>query len=286
MQIKDLNVYLFGKSSTFKLHIYTQSPLLQFECPVGEYNLYIAANLHADMADLSPAELEAYTVAAQTAYDDLPMSAKTTLTIAASAQGKVVTLPTIQVRRCVAKIAYNIRVDNTVSDIELQSVRLMNIPRTSPLFTSARASENKADYTSGFYSEIPASGSAAFSGVCYVFENMQDPNTPWKNKREVVIKLKFTQNEDRDDATCEISVEKKLAQPKPVETKFALGTNLTTGEVLAEEYGPGIKGQISLDEYQKEQHIDGKTVDVDTGEIIEESEENDGVVDFRQVKQA
>lgn len=69
-----------------------------------------------------------------------------------------------------------------------------------------------------------------------VFENMQDPNTPWKNKREVVIKLKFTQNEDRDDATCEISVEKKLAQPKPVETKFALGTNLATGEVLAEEY--------------------------------------------------
>lgn len=173
MQIKDLNVYLFGKSNTFKLHIYTQSPLLQFECPVGEYNLYIAANLHADMADLSPAELEAYTVAAQTAYDDLPMSAKTTLTIAASAQGKVVTLPTIQVRRCVAKIAYNIRVDNTVSDIELQSVRLMNIPRTSLLFTSARASENKADYTSGFYSEIPASGSAAFSGVYYIYENRQ-----------------------------------------------------------------------------------------------------------------
>lgn len=121
-----------------------------------------------------------------------------------------------------------------------------------------------------------------------VFENMQDPNTPWKNKREVVIKLKFTQNEDRDDATCEISVEKKLAQPKPVETKFALGTNLATGEVLAEEYGPGIKGQISLDEYQKEQQIDGKAVDTETGEIIEKenTKENDGIVDFRQAKQA
>ncbi|WP_302957680.1 DUF4906 domain-containing protein [Alistipes shahii] len=173
MQIKDLNVYLFGKTNTFKLHIYTQSPLLQFECPVGEYDLYIAANLHADMADLSPAELEACTIASRPAYDDLPMSAKTTVTIAASAQGKVVTLPSIQVRRCVAKIAYNIRVDNTVSDIELQSVRLMNIPRTSPLFTSAQPSENKADYTSGFYSEIPPSGNAAYSGVCYVFENMQ-----------------------------------------------------------------------------------------------------------------
>lgn len=172
-QIKDLNVYLFGKSSTFKLHIYTQSPLLQFECPVGEYDLYIAANLHADMADLSPAELEACTIAARSAYDDLPMAAQTTVTIAASAQGKVVTLPTIQVRRCVAKIAYNIRVANTAGDINLQSVRLMNIPRTSPLFTSARPSENKADYTSGFYSEIPASNAGAFSGVCYVFENMQ-----------------------------------------------------------------------------------------------------------------
>ena len=112
-QIKDLNVYLFGKSNTFKLHIYTQSPLLQFECPVGEYDLYIAANLHADMADLSPAELEACSIASRPAYDDLPMSAKTTVTIAASAQGEVVTLPTIEVRRCVAKIAYNIRVANT-----------------------------------------------------------------------------------------------------------------------------------------------------------------------------
>lgn len=41
-----------------------------------------------------------------------------------------------------------------------------------------------------------------------------------------------------------------------------------------------------LDEYQKEQQIDGKTVDTDTGEIIEEAKENDGVVDFRQAKQA
>ena len=172
-QIKDLNVYLFGKSSTFKHHIYTKSTRLLFECPVGEYDLYVAANLHADMADLSPAELEACTIAARSAYDDLPMSAKTTVTIAASAQGKVVTLPTIQVRRCVAKIAYNIRVANTAGDINLQSVRLMNIPRTSPLFISARPSENKADYTSGFYSEIPASNAGAFSGVCYVFENMQ-----------------------------------------------------------------------------------------------------------------
>lgn len=51
-----------------------------------------------------------------------------------------------------------------------------------------------------------------------VFDNMQDPNTPWKNKRVVTIKMAFTQNEDRDDSTCEISVDTKLAPVKPVET--------------------------------------------------------------------
>nr|DAE27094.1 MAG TPA: hypothetical protein [virus sp. ctah610] len=101
-----------------------------------------------------------------------------------------------------------------------------------------------------------------------VFANMQDPNTPWKNKRVVTIKMAFTQNEDRDDSTCEISVETKLAPVKPVETKFSLGKNLQTGEVEAVEYGPGIKGQMSFADMQpQEAVIDGKTVDTETGEI-------------------
>lgn len=117
-----------------------------------------------------------------------------------------------------------------------------------------------------------------------VFANMQDPNTPWKNKREVVIKLKFTQNEDRNDAACEISVEKKLAQPKPVETRFSIGKDLKTGKVYAEEYGSGCKGQMSFDDMQTE--IGGKTVDTETGEIIEEQAQESTVVDFRSAKQA
>jgi len=118
-----------------------------------------------------------------------------------------------------------------------------------------------------------------------VFKNLQDPNTPWKNKREVVIKLKFTQNEDRDDTTCEISVDKKLAPTKAVETKFAIGKDLRTGEVFAEEYGPGCKGQISIDQYQAEQ-IDGKKVDPETGEILEDKPEENKVIDLRNAKQA
>lgn len=108
-----------------------------------------------------------------------------------------------------------------------------------------------------------------------VLENMQNPNTPWKNKRVVTIKMAFSQNEDRDDSTCEISVETKLAPVKPVETKFSIGKNLKTGEVEAVEYGPGIKGQMTLDDFRDDKkgeiEIAGKVVNTETGEIKEDN---------------
>lgn len=45
-----------------------------------------------------------------------------------------------------------------------------------------------------------------------VMQNMQDPNTPWKNKRKINVGITFAQNEDRTDCTCDISVDVKLAQ--------------------------------------------------------------------------
>lgn len=107
----------------------------------------------------------------------------------------------------------------------------------------------------------------AQQAIAEVVENLQDPDTPWKNKREVVIRLAFTQNEDRDDATCEISVSKKLAQVKPVETKFSIGKDLRDGDIYMEEYGPQVRGQMCLDDWQKEQIIGGDIVDTDTGEV-------------------
>lgn len=53
-----------------------------------------------------------------------------------------------------------------------------------------------------------------------VMQNMQDPNTPWKNKRKITVGITFAQNEDRTDCTCDISVDTKLAAVKPVSTKF------------------------------------------------------------------
>lgn len=119
-----------------------------------------------------------------------------------------------------------------------------------------------------------------------VMKNMQDPNTPWKNKRKINICLSFEQNEDRTDCTCDIAVDTKLAAVKPVSTKFCTEKDLDTGEIFAQEYGPGIRGQMTFDDVEngaenKTVEVNGQVVDTETGEIKE-----DTVVDFRTAKQA
>lgn len=99
-----------------------------------------------------------------------------------------------------------------------------------------------------------------------VVENLADPNTPFKDCRKISIELKFTQNEARDDVSCAIRVSEKLAAQAPMQTAFAIGKNLKTGELYAEEYGrhAQVKGQLSVDD------VEDIPVNPDTGEIIEE----------------
>lgn len=113
-----------------------------------------------------------------------------------------------------------------------------------------------------------------------VLDNMQDPNTPWKNKREIAIKISFRQNEDRDDTAVEVSVDVKLAPVSPVVTRMAIGKDLATGETYAQEYGRQIKGQMSLDLGQHGAvQIGSDTVDTETGEVIAANDNK--VVDLR-----
>lgn len=119
-----------------------------------------------------------------------------------------------------------------------------------------------------------------------VMKNMQDPNTPWKNKRKINLTLTFIQNEDRTDCTCDISVDTKLAAVKPVSTKFCTEKDVSTGEIFAQEYGPGIRGQMSFEDVEqntedKMVEIDGNIVDTETGEVVKDS-----VIDLRAAKQA
>ena len=108
-----------------------------------------------------------------------------------------------------------------------------------------------------------------------VVENLQNPNTPYKNSREITIKLKFTQNERRDDVKCGILVAEKLAPQSPMETSFAIGTDLQTGKVYAKEYGKQVMGQLSFNDVAET----GEKVDAETGEILPAQSNN--VIDFR-----
>ena len=112
-----------------------------------------------------------------------------------------------------------------------------------------------------------------------VVENLQNPNTPYKNTRENVIKLKFTQNERRDDVKCGVQVAEKLAPQAPMETGFAIGKDLKTGEVYAKEYGKQLRGQISMEDVKQPEPPVG--VDQETGEVLPEGTQN--VVDFRNI---
>lgn len=82
--------------------------------------------------------------------------------------------------------------------------------------------------------------------ITRVIENMQDPNTPFGEKRKITINISFVQNEMRDDAKIEISLNSKLAGVISAKTNFAMGKNLENGEVVVNEYGKQIPGQMSF----------------------------------------
>ena len=108
-----------------------------------------------------------------------------------------------------------------------------------------------------------------------VLENMQDVNTPFKPKREINIKISFVQSESRDDVMATVKVSEKLAPQGEMVTHFTVGKDFRTGEIFAQEYGNQLKGQTVM-------NLGG--ADPETGEIIEESTEEENVVDLRKVK--
>ena len=101
--------------------------------------------------------------------------------------------------------------------------------------------------------------------ITRVIENMQDPNTPFNEKRGITVSLSFHQNELRDDAKIEISVKSKLAGVISAKTNFAMGKDLQSGKVIVNEYGKQIPGQMAFTdigpaEPQAESQADGKKI--------------------------
>ena len=166
--IRDLNFYLYDDNGNVVLHRYQTSATLRFECLPGSYRIRIAANMGRDLGE-NPAS-EDFTVSHADEYDVLPMAYEGDITIIPSADG-VLTLPAVEVQRCVAKISYNITVAPAVADIELRSIQLLSVPRSVSVFDMAAAPSDDSDD----YMECPETellGQQAV-GDCYLLPNMQ-----------------------------------------------------------------------------------------------------------------
>lgn len=161
--IDDLNFYLYDDQGSLLLHRYQQATTLRFEVVPGHYRMRLAANLGRDLGE-NPSE-EELRISNSGSYERLPMAAEEEFDVTSAGAS----CSTIEVRRCVAKVSYEIDVKDP--NIELRSVQLISLPRTAVLFDpEAAPSSNPADYTDG--PETTLTGTAA-SGVCYLLPNLQ-----------------------------------------------------------------------------------------------------------------
>lgn len=81
-----------------------------------------------------------------------------------------------------------------------------------------------------------------------VLQNLQNPNTSFKNKRGITISIGFSQNEPRDNANISINVTTKLSPVLPIETQLYMGKDLDTGNIEIREYGKQIAGQMNFND--------------------------------------
>lgn len=121
-----------------------------------------------------------------------------------------------------------------------------------------------------------------------VTKNIQDPNTEAGAARKITVTIGFKPNQERNFVATGVQVKTTLAPALGAVTAISMGKDLKTGEVDAVEIGNQIPGQMSLPETQPAVpvvEVEGKSVDVSTGEIIEEAPKSN-VVDLRKAREA
>lgn len=120
-----------------------------------------------------------------------------------------------------------------------------------------------------------------------VTKNIQDPNTEPGATRKITVTIGFKPNQDRNFVATGVQTKTTLAPALGAVTALSMGKDLRTGEVEAVEIGNQIPGQMSMEDVQTAQpsggsiqEVDGRAVDVETGEIQEDRPAN--VVDLRK----
>lgn len=83
--------------------------------------------------------------------------------------------------------------------------------------------------------------------VSKVIENIVDPNTEAKKKRQIVLTVDFVPSADRQTVTVTATAKSKLIPNNAIQTSLFVGVDYSTGEVLATEMSANIPGQTGLD---------------------------------------
>ena len=121
-----------------------------------------------------------------------------------------------------------------------------------------------------------------------VTKNIQDPNTDPGATRKITVTIGFKPNQDRNFVATGVQTKTTLAPALGAVTAFSMGKDIRTGNVEAVEVNTGqIPGQMSMEDVQTTQpsggsiqEVDGRAVDVETGEIQEDRSTK--VVDLRK----
>lgn len=118
-----------------------------------------------------------------------------------------------------------------------------------------------------------------------VANNILDPNTDPKKKRVITLKITLKPDEsDFEDVQVSADVSYTLAPELGIQTRFFVNKDLRSDKVTVMEHKKGeIRGQLDFNDIGlTPEPATKRTVDKETGEIMEESETVGQVVDFRK----
>lgn len=104
-----------------------------------------------------------------------------------------------------------------------------------------------------------------------VMRNVVDPNTDVKAKRKITVTIEFKPNEQRNFITTNVNSKPTLAPALGAVTALGVPQDLTSGAIDVAEIGSKMP--------EATVKVEGKTVDTETGEIMEKGSK---VVDLRK----